>query len=236
METRGATTAQNAADLGVKIGSVVPDFTLTCVDGQQHKLSDFRGTKVMLVFHRFAYCPLCAYTISLLIGNFKKFAWASRLKVIMVFRTSLDYLKKGLTNGDAPIPRLSETDCYPFLALADEDGKVANAFQVEKKGLLGHGIDYGRDFQTLRRAHGGLCQMYSTTTVAEIFQFPSSPLFLPSELLIDEEGVLVDMLRAGKVLEIMPMERVTQFLLFGANIPSEKDVRNIKKDVREEEV
>mmetsp|Transcript_5806 Transcript_5806/g.14510 ORF Transcript_5806/g.14510 Transcript_5806/m.14510 type:complete len:140 (-) Transcript_5806:774-1193(-) len=67
----------------IKIGSVIPEFTLVCVDGQEHKLSDFRGTKVMLCFYSFATCPMCAYSISNIIGNYKKLAWASKLKVIL---------------------------------------------------------------------------------------------------------------------------------------------------------
>ena len=65
----------------VEIGHATPVFALTCVDGQEHKLSDFRGSKVMLCFYRTAYCPCCAYSIAKLMGNLKKLAWASKLKV-----------------------------------------------------------------------------------------------------------------------------------------------------------
>ena len=42
----------------VSIGVVVPDFTLSCADGKEHKLSDFRGSKVLLCFYRYSYCPM----------------------------------------------------------------------------------------------------------------------------------------------------------------------------------
>jgi peroxiredoxin len=36
----------------VPVGSQAPDFTLTSIDGQEVKLSDYRGRKVVLVFLR----------------------------------------------------------------------------------------------------------------------------------------------------------------------------------------
>ena len=78
---RVASMGQNTQDGDVKIGSTVPDFMLTGVDGHKHKLSDFRGMKVMVCFYRYSYCPACAYTISKLIGEYKKLAWASKLMV-----------------------------------------------------------------------------------------------------------------------------------------------------------
>ncbi len=36
----------------VPVGSQAPDFTLTSIDGQEVKLSDYRGRNVVLVFLR----------------------------------------------------------------------------------------------------------------------------------------------------------------------------------------
>ncbi|MCH8920538.1 MAG: redoxin domain-containing protein [Chloroflexi bacterium] len=36
----------------VPVGSSAPDFTLTSIDGQEVKLSNYRGRKVVLVFLR----------------------------------------------------------------------------------------------------------------------------------------------------------------------------------------
>lgn len=230
----GAINGENPLQWDAKIGSAVPDFTLTSVDGEVHKLSEFRGSKVLLCFYRFVYCPFCAYSIAKLVGNYKKLAWASRLKVVMVFRTNIDYLRKGLTEDDAPIPRLTRTNCYPFLALADTDGNVGKAFGVESKGLMGHVYDLGRDLRTLRGAYGGICNFVSATGLSEEFSFREAPFMLPSELLVDEEGVLVDVLRAESSIESMTLDRVTQFLLFGADIPSKESAVSRRSITSEE--
>lgn len=203
----------------VKVGTAVPDFILSCVDGQEHKLSDFRGTKVMLCFYRFSHCPMCAYTISKLVGNYKLLAWASKLKVITVFRTDIDFLKRGLNDEDAPIPRLSEYDCYPFLALADPDGSVGSKYHIKSKGFISHGVDFYNDYSTLVGAHKSCGNTFpSLTAMKEQFKYLASPFILPSEFLIDEKGILVDVLQAKNNIESMTMDRVAKFLLTGAEI------------------
>jgi peroxiredoxin len=220
----------------IKIGSVIPEFTLICVDGQEHKLSDFRGSKVMLCFYSFATCPLCAYSISNLIGNYKKLAWASKLKVITIFRTDVDYLKKGLTEGKAPIPRLTERSLYPFLALADPDGSAGSTFKVEDRGLIGTAIDSGKILGKLVSEYN-TCNLFSMFSPMEVVKHFGGATMLPSEFLIDEEGILVDVLRTEKRMESMSMDRITEFLLFGARrvsairrTPNEKRGRRATTD------
>jgi len=38
----------------VEIGDKAPDFTAVDIDGAKHKLSDYRGRRVLLSFFRFA--------------------------------------------------------------------------------------------------------------------------------------------------------------------------------------
>ena len=68
-------------DVIVDIGYKVPDFKLSDMDGKEHKLSDFRGSKVLLCFYEYTQCPRCAYAVGNLVGNYKKLAWATKLKV-----------------------------------------------------------------------------------------------------------------------------------------------------------
>ena len=58
----------------VGIGNVVPDFACHDEEGKEHRLSDHRGTKVMLCFYRHSHCPAVANSIGKLAGNYKKLA------------------------------------------------------------------------------------------------------------------------------------------------------------------
>jgi len=203
-------------EVEVKIGSTVPDFLLTCVDGRQHRLSDFRGKKVMVCFYRYSNCPACAYTISKLVGRYKTLAWASKLMVITVFRTDIEQLRKGLADTNAPIRRLSGIDinAYPFTALADPDGAAASTFKVDKKEAL--------KINTFLKA------MVAPSVFREVYLsgVKGGDTLLPSEFLIDENGVLVDVMRARKKRESMTMDRITSFLLLGQKHPSTINTRN----------
>lgn len=185
----------------LKIGDTAPDFTLTSDQGKTHHLSDYRGTKILLCFYDYAHCPKCAYSVGNLMGHQKKLAWASKLKVITVFLTNKDILHDGLTNKNAPIPRLCDGNIYPFLALADPDGEAALSFRLGNKSIL----------PTPRELYFKIARRNSNKEK----MFPPLPLrnFLPAEFLIDENGVIVDILRVRKATEFMAMERIQQFLL-----------------------
>ena len=45
------------------VGDTAPDFELFDHEGTKHKLSDFRGKRVLLSFFRYASWPLCLYNV-----------------------------------------------------------------------------------------------------------------------------------------------------------------------------
>jgi peroxiredoxin len=46
--------------MGLKVGDVAPDFTIQDHNGKEAHLADFRGKKVVLGFHPFAWTLVCA--------------------------------------------------------------------------------------------------------------------------------------------------------------------------------
>ena len=138
----------------------------------------------------------------MLMGHQKILAWASKLKLITVFLTNKEILHDGLTNKNAPIPRLCDGSLYPFLALADPNGNAASSFR------LGHNNSF---LPSPREVAFKIARKRSNKK--EIFPPLPLPNFQPAEFLIDEHGVLVDILRAKKATEFMAMERIQQFLL-----------------------
>lgn len=81
MEIQHAVDAEQITKASVEIGSKVPDFKLLDADGYEHMLSHYQGSKVMLCFYRYGYCPIAAMSFGRLMGAHKKLAWASKLKV-----------------------------------------------------------------------------------------------------------------------------------------------------------
>lgn len=210
--TTSLDVAAAAAEEGggaANIGGRVPDFSLPSSDGDGGKenlvkLSSFLGSKVLICFYRFEHFPGCACTIGLLVGKYKKLAWASNLKVIIIFQMDVANLRLGLTDGGGgPFECTFAQDCYPFVALADPEGKAASAFGVEDASKA----KYARLPGSVKR---------------------NNPYRLPAEFLVDENGVLVDALRASKTSQSIAMDRVRSFLLHGKQHPSACSSRRSK--------
>ncbi|ALM74375.1 peroxiredoxin [Thermococcus barophilus] len=57
----------------VKVGDTAPDFSLKDQNGEEFKLSDYRGKKVLLSFHPLAWTSICAQQMRDLERNYRRF-------------------------------------------------------------------------------------------------------------------------------------------------------------------
>lgn len=57
----------------LEVGMKAPDFTLTDNNGEEIRLSDFRGSKVLLSWHPIAWTSVCADQMRALEVNFERF-------------------------------------------------------------------------------------------------------------------------------------------------------------------
>jgi peroxiredoxin len=60
--------------LAVVVGNVAPDFTATDADGKDFRLSELRGSAVLLKFYRGYWCPYCVAELAQLDGHARDFA------------------------------------------------------------------------------------------------------------------------------------------------------------------
>eukprot|EP00563_Minutocellus_polymorphus_P018038 CAMPEP_0197718852 /NCGR_PEP_ID=MMETSP1434-20131217/2839_1 /TAXON_ID=265543 /ORGANISM="Minutocellus polymorphus, Strain CCMP3303" /LENGTH=318 /DNA_ID=CAMNT_0043303543 /DNA_START=199 /DNA_END=1155 /DNA_ORIENTATION=+ len=226
------------ADYLLHRGEEAPNFQLQSVDGSTVQLSDFRGKKVMVCFYRHPFCPICAYTVNNLIGHYKKLAWACKLEILTIFMASLDEVRIGIKNNLLPIemrkkemlrstvsagtmekgsPDNRNSNQYPFHALADPDGAVSSLFRVGRRNLFG----CIKDALPFKHA----VPIIRTAVVKG--DNAKSATMLPSEFLIDEQGIIVDLYRAKMLSETIPMERVNCFLI-GDKCVSRRDLTKQK--------
>lgn len=105
---------------------------------------------------------------------------------------------------------------YPFHALADPDGTVSSLFRVGRRNLFGCIKD------ALPFRH--VVPIIKTAVV----KGDKSATILPSEFLIDEKGIIVDLYRAKTLSETIPMERVNCFLLGDKCSNSSRDLKKQK--------
>lgn len=113
---------QYGADL-LAVGAEAPDFTLADIDGASHRLSDFRGKKVLLVFWA-SWCPDCRAELPLL----REMCAAADPDQVAFVSVSFDRTLQALKD-------FAEENPLPGLQLFDPAGKkdsaVAEAYGVK---------------------------------------------------------------------------------------------------------
>ena len=105
----------------VEINSVVPDFTLMGSDNQEHKLSQYRGKKVILYFYPRDNTPGCSTEAC----NFRDSNDVFINKNAIIIGISRDSLKSHT--------KFIEKFNLPFILLSDEKEEVCNLFNVIKE-------------------------------------------------------------------------------------------------------
>ena len=79
------------------VGDTAPDFELFDHEGTKHKLSDFRGKRVLLSFFRYASWPLCLYNVDRLKQQ-ADFLTAADIVTLCIFRSDPPNVAKGMYN------------------------------------------------------------------------------------------------------------------------------------------
>lgn len=102
-------------------GDMVPDFQVKDIFDQPIQMSNYVGKRTLLVFFRFASCPLCTVRFNQLVQNYHAYE-AKDLNIIAVFESSADYIKRYATNKKN----------VPFPVIADLEGELYELYNVKK--------------------------------------------------------------------------------------------------------
>ena len=105
----------------ININELAPDFTLMGSDGKEHKLSDYRGKKVILYFYPKDNTPGCTTEAC----DFRDNYTTIQDKNAVVIGISKDNLK----SHDRFISKFG----LPFILLADEDKAICSLYDVIKE-------------------------------------------------------------------------------------------------------
>ena len=105
----------------IEINCAVPDFTLMGSDNQEHKLSQYRGKKVILYFYPRDNTPGCSTEAC----NFRDSNDVFIYKNAIIIGISRDSLKSHT--------KFIEKFNLPFILLSDEKEEVCNLFNVIKE-------------------------------------------------------------------------------------------------------
>ncbi|MCR1952271.1 MULTISPECIES: thioredoxin-dependent thiol peroxidase [unclassified Clostridium] len=105
----------------MEIGKLAPDFTLMGSDGKEHKLSDYRGKKVILYFYPKDNTPGCTTEACDFRDNIDKITDQNAIV--------LGISKDNLNSHNKFIEKFN----LPFILLSDEDKIVCELYDVIKE-------------------------------------------------------------------------------------------------------
>ncbi|MGE7922427.1 peroxiredoxin family protein [Viridibacillus arvi] len=113
-----------SAESGLKINDVAPDFQLKNLAGEQVKLSDYRGQKVLLNFWA-SWCPPCKEEIPYMQKYYEEYGEKSDMVILAVNMTRVEKGSKEKIGQFVEKYKIT----FPVL-LDDEDGKVMKLYDV----------------------------------------------------------------------------------------------------------
>ena len=121
---------------GLKVGGAAPDFELPADNGQTVKLSDFRGKRVVVYFYPKDNTSGCTTQAC---------GFRDHYEVIL----ERNAIVLGISpDGIASHHRFKTKYNLPFLLLADEDHRVAEAY-----GVWQEKTNYGKKYMGIVRSH-----------------------------------------------------------------------------------
>lgn len=122
----------------LEAGTQAPDFSLSDQDGNQVRLADLRGKKVLIYFYPKAMTPGCT-------------TQACGLRDVNSELAALNVVVLGISPDSAKrLKKFEERDNLNFRLLADEDHAVADAF-----GVWGPKKFMGKEYDGIHRPAAG---------------------------------------------------------------------------------
>eukprot|EP00574_Skeletonema_japonicum_P009943 CAMPEP_0201719076 /NCGR_PEP_ID=MMETSP0593-20130828/4393_1 /ASSEMBLY_ACC=CAM_ASM_000672 /TAXON_ID=267983 /ORGANISM="Skeletonema japonicum, Strain CCMP2506" /LENGTH=245 /DNA_ID=CAMNT_0048209467 /DNA_START=160 /DNA_END=897 /DNA_ORIENTATION=+ len=185
----------------VGIGEEAPDFELKDEEGRVHKLSSFRGRRVILSFFRYASCPVCLYNIDRLKQQEAMLERAG-IVTLCIFRSTPKMVKRAIkgTNEDTH-------------TLSDVKGSVYNKFQVKQLGAIAAIKRRFTQMPKILKEGGKYYPYLDMKMISEDKEGVDAAMKqLPADFLIDENGIIVDLLRSKKPNDYMVFKRIEAFI------------------------
>lgn len=138
-------TEQEEEDVGLAEGQTAPDFLLTKLNGEEARLSDFRGQPVIINFWA-TWCPPCRAEMP----DFQELYESEDVEILAVNLTESeqsiegveDFVNElGLTfpipmDEDTIVAQMYEVQAYPTSYMIDSEGKV----QFVARGAINYDI------------------------------------------------------------------------------------------------
>ncbi len=117
----------NSASRRLRVGDDAPQFeVLDRITGQPVTLDQYRGSRLLISFHRYAACPFCNLHIHELTKSYDAIA-ARSIQVLAIFQSSVERIEDQFSDR-----------AVPFVIAADPSLEAYRGYRIEQslKGML----------------------------------------------------------------------------------------------------
>ena len=170
-------------------GDTAPQFTLPAIDGSTFNMADMKGKRVILTFFRFSTCPLCNMRIRRIIQRWNEFS--KDAVMVAVFDAKVGELQKRMKKHDAP-----------FVVVADETYEQFNKNGVKKSFFKFMWGALRSPLTLLQATLRGYVPL--TLSISKLST-------IPVDILIDEEGNVVEAHYCKDTADHIPLDRMIAF-------------------------
>ena len=173
----------------LKKGDPAPDITLPAIDGSTFELSSMKGRRVILTFFRFSSCPFCNIRINRIMKRWDEFP--DDAVMVGVFDAEVSDLAKRMAKHKPKFTIVADESYETFL----ENGvskSVAGLMLAPLRAPL----------TTLEAMLRGYVPM--TMSMSKLST-------MPVDVLIDEEGKVVEAHYCRDTVDHLPIDRLVSF-------------------------
>tara|TARA_B100000459_G_scaffold146954_1_gene114535 strand:+ start:205 stop:747 length:543 start_codon:yes stop_codon:yes gene_type:complete len=170
-------------------GDNAPSIVLPAVDGTDFDLSKYKGKRVILTFFRFDSCPFCNLRIHRIVKRWNEFP--DDTVMVGIFDAKLSALKKRMKKHKVPFTLVADETYEHFL----NNGVKKSFFRVMLAPLKA-------PITFLETVFRGYLPM--TLSISKLST-------LPVDILIDEDGKIVEAHYCKDTVDHLPIERMVDF-------------------------
>lgn len=171
-------------------GTKMPSFNAVLSDGTPFNSSDLEGQKVLLSFYRYAACPFCNLRMHHIDKKYSQEYAPKGMKMIVVFHSSIRHIEKHQSGRN-----------WSFPIIADPKMKLYRLFGIKKSYWgLAKSMLRSNDIKELMKL--GLFKIDPRGSIHT----------LPSDFLINEEGIVEVAYRGKDIGDHIPLEQVDAWL------------------------
>tara|TARA_B100000941_G_scaffold117078_1_gene82131 strand:+ start:277 stop:819 length:543 start_codon:yes stop_codon:yes gene_type:complete len=173
----------------LEIGAHAPKISLPAIDGTTFDMSSVKGKRVIFTFFRFSSCPFCNMRIDELTKRWGEFA--EDTVMVGVFDAGIDELTKRMGKRGVP-----------FTIVADETYQHFKENGVEKSFLRFMWGAMRSPLTMMRATMRGYVPM--TLSISKMST-------LPVDILVNEDGKIVEAHYCRDTVDHLPIERLIEF-------------------------